>query len=58
MKTKTKTFDCVEMKRRGAEQVLRKIRGKTRADQLKFWHRGTMDLRQLKGKKTDSCRTS
>jgi len=47
---KTKTFDCVEIKRRGAERVLKKIRGKSRADQLKFWHQGTLDLQRLKGK--------
>ena len=47
---KTKTFDCVEMKRRGAERILKKIRGKTRAEQLKCWDQGTADLRRLKEK--------
>ena len=47
---RTKTFDCVEIKRRGAKLVLRKIRGKTRADQLKFWHQSAVDLRRLKEK--------
>jgi hypothetical protein len=47
---RTKTFDCVELKRRGAKRVLKKIRGKTREEQLKFWHQGTAELRRLKEK--------
>ena len=44
MGTKTKMFDCVEMKRRGAEKVQRVTQGMTRAEELAFWARGTAEL--------------
>lgn len=44
---KTKKFDCVEMKRKGAESVYEKIVGLTRAEQLKFWHSGDGELRKM-----------
>ena len=44
MGTKTKTFDCVEMKRRGAEKVRRATQGMTREEELAFWSRGTAEL--------------
>ena len=44
METKTKTFDCVAMKRKGAEQVLRETRGMTREEELAYWARGTEQL--------------
>jgi hypothetical protein len=34
---KTKTFNCVQMKRRGAELVGRKIKGKSHPQQLEYW---------------------
>ena len=36
MKTK-KTFDCVEMKRRGAERIYNQIANMTLEEQLAFW---------------------
>ncbi len=45
MKTK-KTFDCVEMKRRGAEEVQRTLAGMTPEEELAFWQNGTEELRQ------------
>ena len=47
---KTKTFDCVEMKHRGAEGVMKRLRGKTLAQQLKYWQEGTRKLRELQKK--------
>ena len=44
MGTKTKMFDCVEMKRRGAEKVQRATQGMTREEELAFWSRGTAEL--------------
>lgn len=32
-----KDFDCVEMKRRGAEQVMERIRNMTREEELAYW---------------------
>ena len=44
---KTKTFDCVEMKRQGAELVRRQLEGKPLEQQLEYWQKGTEDLRKL-----------
>ena len=40
MKTK-KTFDCVEMKRRGAERIQDLTAGMTVEEQLAFWEKRT-----------------
>jgi hypothetical protein len=41
-----KPFDCVEMKRRGAEEVQRQIAGLTREEELEFWRKQTDKLRE------------
>jgi len=46
MKTK-KTFDCVRMKRQGAELVMKQLEGKSLQEQLEYWQKGTADLRRL-----------
>lgn len=43
---KTKTFDCVEMKRRGAEEVQKALMGLTPEDELAFWQSGTAELKR------------
>jgi hypothetical protein len=43
---KTK-FDCVEMKRRGAEVVGEKTENMTREEENKFWIKQTQNLKQL-----------
>ena len=50
---KTKVFDCVRMKRQGAEQVMKQLEGKSLQEQLEYWQKGTEDLkrRQQKFKK-------
>lgn len=52
---KTKTFDCVRMKRRGAELVRKQLEGKLFGQQLEYWQEGTDELKKLqkrtKGKK-------
>ena len=45
MKTK-KTFDCVEMKRRGAERIHDQIANMTIEEQLVFWQERTELLRK------------
>ena len=45
MKTK-KTFDCVEMKRRGAERIYNQIANRTLKEQLAFWRERTELLRK------------
>jgi len=44
---KTKTFDCVEMKRRGAKRIVKELEGKTFEEKLKYWRNGTEKLRKL-----------
>ena len=48
---KTKTFDCVEMKRRGAELVQKQLEGKSLARQLEYWQKGTDKLKKLQKQK-------
>ena len=47
---KTKTFDCVRMKRQGAEQVMKQLEGKSLQEQLEYWRKGTEDLGKLQQK--------
>lgn len=42
---KTKTFDCVHMKRQGAQQVMKRLEGMTVAEQLTYWQKATEDLK-------------
>ena len=42
-----KTFDCVEMKHKGAERVQQEIAGMTMAEELAYWARGTQELRAI-----------
>ena len=44
---KTKTFDCVQMKRRGAELVRKQLEEKSLEQQLEYWQKGTEALRKL-----------
>ena len=41
---KAKTFDCVEMKHRGAEKVREQIDGMTLEQELAFWQEQSMVL--------------
>jgi len=54
---KTKTFDCVRMKRQGAEQVMKRLEGKSLQEQLEYWQKGTEDLKRLQQrlKRTGAC---
>jgi len=44
---KTKTFDCVQMKRQGSELVRKHLEGKSFEQQLEYWQKGTSDLKKL-----------
>lgn len=44
---KTKTFDCVEMKHQGAEQLKNTIDQLTDQEKLTFWSERTLELKQL-----------
>ena len=47
---KTKTFDCVEMKRRGAARVREKLKDMTPQEQLAYWDKKTSELRSRQDK--------
>ena len=47
---KTKTFDAVRMKHRGAERVMKQLEGKSLQEQLEYWQKGTDDLKKLQRK--------
>jgi hypothetical protein len=47
---KTKTFDCLRMKREGAERIRKELEGKTLQEQLDSWQKGTEELRDLQHK--------
>lgn len=40
-----KKFDCVEMKRRGAEAVQKQLKNRTVEEQRAFWSQRTHELR-------------
>jgi hypothetical protein len=44
---KTKDFDCVEMKRRGAEILYKKLKTMTPEEQLAYWKASTEELKQM-----------
>ncbi len=50
---KTKIFDCVEMKRRGAELVQKKLDGMSLAQKLEYWQKGTDELKKLQKQKME-----
>ncbi|MHC4356902.1 MAG: hypothetical protein ACYS0H_29740 [Planctomycetota bacterium] len=56
---RTKTFDCVQMKRQGAELVRRQLEGKSFEEQLEYWRKGTEELRklQVQAREKDGPRT-
>jgi hypothetical protein len=41
-----KTFDCVEMKRKGAERVYEATKGMTVEQEVEFWRQRTAELRR------------
>jgi len=51
---KMKTFDCMRMKREGAELVMKQLEGKSTAEQLEYWNRGTEDLKKRQQKLKDT----
>lgn len=42
---RTKTFNCVSMKRKGAEKVMNNLSGKNAQEQLNYWAKGTKNLK-------------
>lgn len=53
-----KTFDCVDMKRRGQEEIRRETEGMTREQLLAYWagqHRKMLERRQRSEKARKSA---
>ena len=44
---KTKAFDCVDMKHRGACIIQGELKGKSQEQQLQYWQGGTEELKRL-----------
>lgn len=55
---KKKAFDCVEMKRRGAEKVQEQTKGMSAAEELAFWRLRTDALREEARRKNVPTQTS
>jgi len=53
-----KTFDCVAMKRRGAEKIHRQTAGMSAEQVLAFWRQRTEELRQKKRRARGKKRAS
>lgn len=41
-----KEFDCIKMKRKGAEKLHKKLAGLTLPEELKFWQERTAELKK------------
>ena len=46
MKTTTKTFDCVEMKRKGALRIYEKNKDMTFNQEVEYWRRRNEEFRR------------
>lgn len=46
MKQKKKTFDCVEMKRRGGDRVYQRLKDLSQEEQIEYWRKRTEELRR------------
>jgi len=52
---KTKTFDCIEMKRQGARAVYEAVKGMSIDEELEYWRGKTEELRnRLKAQQAKS----
>ena len=52
---KTKTFDCVEMKRRCAEYVYGIIKDMTPEQEIEYWRRQTEEYRKERSERQARC---
>jgi hypothetical protein len=55
---KKKSFDCVEMKRRGAARVQAEVAGMSRTEQLEYWRKQTADLLELQRRTIEKKKAS
>lgn len=43
---KSKSFDCIEMKRKGAEKIYQEVAALSFEQQLEYWRKGSASLKQ------------
>ncbi len=55
---KTKTFDCVEMKRQGSESVYDTIKDMSREEEIAYWRKRTEEMRRDVANKRQPKKTS
>lgn len=51
---KTKTFDCVEMKRKAARRIYEELKDKSVEEQIEYWRRGTEEMKKRREAKGQS----
>ena len=55
----TKDFDCVEMKRKGAQKVYEATKGMTVEEEVEYWRRRTEEARRwLRGESAAESRAA
>lgn len=54
---KTKTFDCVEMKRRGAARIHERLKNMTLQQKIDYWHWRSQAFRSDQGQAAGEART-
>lgn len=55
---KNKSFDCVEMKSKGAEAIYQKVSSLSMEQQLEYWRKGSASLRQQMKRANEVDRSS
>ena len=53
MKSKIKTFDCVEMKRIGSQRIYEKIKDMTFEQKVAYWRERSRQFREKQGRLSD-----
>lgn len=55
----TKTFDCVEMKRKAQNEIWDEIKNMTREEQLRYWQKqGELLRKEIESAKAKKAKTS
>jgi len=54
--TKKKSFDCVEMKRRAADEIARRLAGMNVEERLSHWRERTESLRRRQAERREEDR--
>ncbi len=55
---KKKTFDCVEMKRRGAARIHQRLENMTLEQKIDYWRKRSQAFRREKERKVSDAKTA